>query len=174
VNHSSDLHLKRPTSPGKNGRSRRISAPPAAIRVARRFRAPPERVFHAWLEPELAGRWLFATAFEPMTDVEIDPRVGGSFRLAERRDNRRAEHAGRYVEIVPHRRLVFTLAMADRPHVVTRVTAEISPLEIGCELALTHENVPPDRAGETEARWTGVLYGLDETLNSLPRRTRAG
>ena len=151
-----------------------MAEPPAAIRVARRFRAPPERVFHAWLEPELAGRWLFATALEPMTDVEIDPRVGGSFRLAERRDNRRAEHAGRYVEIVPHRRLVFTLALADRPRVVTRVTAEISPLKNGCELALTHENVPPDRAGETEARWTGVLYGLGEMLGARPRGGRAG
>jgi len=162
--------MKRPMNPGKNGRSRPIAAPPAAIRVARRFSAPPERVFHAWLEPGLAGRWLFATASQPMTDVDIDPRVGGSFRFAERRDGGRAEHTGEYVEIVPHRRLVFTLAMADRPRVVTRVTAEISPLKTGCELALTHENVPPDRAGEIEARWTGVLYGLDETLNSLRGR----
>ena len=162
--------MKRPLSPGTNGRSRPIAAPPAAIRVARRFSAPPERVFHAWLEPELAGRWLFATASQPMTDVDIDPRVGGSFRFAERRDGGRTEHTGEYVEIVPHRRLVFTLARADRPRVVTRVTAEISPLKTGCELALTHENVPPDRAGETEARWTGVLYGLDETLNSLRGR----
>lgn len=146
---------------------------PATIRVARRFSAPPERVFHAWLEPGLAGRWLFATASQPMTDVDIDPRVGGSFRFGERRDGRRTEHTGEYVEIVPHRRLVFTLAMADRPHVVTRVTAEISPLKTGCELALTHENVPPDREGETEARWTGVLYGLDETLNSLRGRRRS-
>jgi uncharacterized protein YndB with AHSA1/START domain len=166
--------MKHPPSPGKNGRSRPTPASPAAIRVARRFRAPPERVFHAWLEPAVAGRWLFATASEPIADVDIDPRVGGSFRLAERRDGARVEHAGRYVEIVPHRRLVFTLAMADRPRVVTRVTAEISPRKTGCELALTHENVPPDRAGETEARWTGVLYGLDETLSSLPRRARAG
>jgi uncharacterized protein YndB with AHSA1/START domain len=176
VNHFSDPHgkMKRPTSPGKNGRSRPVPEPPAAIRVARRFSAPAERVFRAWLQPTVAGRWLFATALEPLTDVEIDPRVGGSFRFAERRDNGCAQHAGRYVELVPHRRLVFTLAMADRPHVVTRVTAEISPLKTGCELALTHENLPPDCASETEARWTGILYGLDETLNSRPRRARAG
>ncbi len=158
--------MKHPMSAGKNGRPRL----PAVIRVARRFSAPPDRVFHAWLEPGLAGRWLFATALEPITDVEIDPRTGGAFRFAERRDGGIVEHAGEYVEIVPHRRLVFTLAMADRPHVATRVTVEISPRRSGCELALTHENVPPDCAGETEARWTGVLYGLDETLSTLPRR----
>ena len=165
--------MKPLTGSRKNGRSRHVPAPPAAIRVARRFSVPPERVFHAWLEPALAGRWLFATASQPMTVLDIDPRVGGSFRFAERSDGARSEHTGEYVEIVPHRRLVFTLAMPDRPHVLTRVTAEISPLKNGCELALTHENVPPDRAGETEARWTGVLYGLDETLNSLQGRHRS-
>jgi uncharacterized protein YndB with AHSA1/START domain len=151
------------TGAARNGRSR-----PGAIRVARRFRAPPERVFRAWLEPDVAGRWLFATAAQPMADVDIDPRVGGAFRFAERGDGG-AAHAGRYVEIVPPRRLAFTLALADRPRVVTRVTAEINPLKRGCELALVHEDVPADRAGELEARWTGILYGLGETLDSLPR-----
>ena len=107
------------------------------------------------------------------TVLDIDPRVGGSFRFAERGNGVRSEHTGEYVEIVPHRRLVFTLAMADRPRVVTRVTAEISPLKNGCE-ALIHENVPPDRASETEARWTGILYGLDETLNSVRGHRGAG
>jgi uncharacterized protein YndB with AHSA1/START domain len=165
--------MKHPTSAGKNGQSRPITEAPDVIHLARRFRAPAERVFHAWLEPEVAGRWLFATAFQPMTDVHIDPRVGGSFRLADGQNGARTEHTGEYVEIVPHRRLVFTLAMPDRPRVVTRVTAEISPRKTGCELALTHENVPPDRADQTEARWTGVLYGLDETLKSLRRRRRS-
>jgi uncharacterized protein YndB with AHSA1/START domain len=165
--------MKRPTSAGKNGRSRSIAEPSDVIRLARRFSAPAERVFHAWLDPDVAGRWLFATALQP-SDVDIDPRVGGSFRFAEERDGGRTEHTGEYVEIVPHRRLVFTLAMADRPRVVTRVTAEISPLKKGCALALTHENVPPDCAGATEARWTGVLYGLDETLSALRERRSGG
>jgi uncharacterized protein YndB with AHSA1/START domain len=143
----------------------------AAVRVARRFRAPPERVFRAWLEPDLAGRWLFATASQPMTEVDIDPRVGGAFRFAAHRRDGTTEHAGRYVEIVPPRRLKFTLALGHRPRVVTRVTAEINPLERGCELALVHEDVPADRAGELEARWTGILYGLGEMLASRPGKS---
>jgi len=166
--------IKSPTAAGKNGRARPIGASPAAIRVARRFSAPAERVFDAWLDPGIAARWLFATAMEPMAEVDIDARVGGSFRLADGRDRTRTEHTGEYVEIVPPRRLVFTLALADRPQVLTRVTAEIRPRGAGCELALVHENLPADRADETEARWTGVLYGLDETLGTLPGRGRAG
>jgi uncharacterized protein YndB with AHSA1/START domain len=158
--------VSRLTAAAKHDRSR-----PAAIRVARRFRAPAERVFRAWLEPDVAGRWLFATASQPMTDVDIDARVGGAFRLAERPGGGHAAH-GRYVEIVPHRRLVFTLALPGRSG-VTRVTAEINPLKRGCELALVHERVPADRAGEVEGRWTGILYGLGETLDALPPLVRA-
>lgn len=136
-----------------------------AICLTRRFRAPPRRVFDAWLDPGLAGQWLFATALRPMTQVEIDARAGGRFRLAERRNGESHEHHGRYLEIVPHRRLVFTLREQRR---ATRVTVEITPRQRGCELRLSHENLPPDRARDTEARWTGILYGLGETLASRP------
>ena len=142
----------------------------AAVRVTRRFSEPPERVFNAWLDPEVAGQWLFATALRPMTDVEIDPRVGGSFRLAERWDGEIIEHAGEYVEIVPNRRLVFILCRADRPRATTRVTVAITPLKTGCELDLTHEQMPFDDANYVEGRWTGILYGLGVALDARSDR----
>ncbi len=166
--------MKQPTSYRRNGRSQTVAEQAAAIRVARRFSAPPERVFDAWLEPEVAGRWLFATASRPMTEVDIDPRVGGAFRFAAQRDDEIIEHRGEYIEIVPHRRLVFTLSTADRPRAITRVTVEITPRKTGCELALTHERMPADDATHAAGRWAGVLYGLDETLDSRPRRGRPG
>ena len=153
-------------SPGKNSRSRSIAQRPAAIRITRRFSAPPEHVFDAWLDPQVAGRWLFATASRPMTRVEIDARVEGSFCFAEQRDGEIIEYTGEYVEIVPHRRLVFTLSMEDHWHVTTRVMIEISALKTGCELKLIHEDVPSHYADYTEARWTGILYGLGVTLDS--------
>jgi uncharacterized protein YndB with AHSA1/START domain len=142
----------------------------AAIRVTRRFSAPSERVFDAWLDPEIAARWLFATASRQMARVEIDPRVEGSFCFVDRRAGEIIAHTGEYIEIVPHRRLVFTLSLENYPHVVTRVAVEIAPLRKGCELTLIHENVPPACADHTEARWTGILYGLGVTLGSDIRR----
>jgi uncharacterized protein YndB with AHSA1/START domain len=149
--------------------SRLAAASPTAIRVTRRFAAPPERVFRAWLDPAAAGTWLFATALQPATEVEIDARVGGSFRFACHGDGPSAAHTGRYLEIVPHRRLVFTLSTADRPAAVSRVTVEIAPRKRGCELTLVQERVPQDRAHQTEARWTGMLYGLGATRASARR-----
>jgi uncharacterized protein YndB with AHSA1/START domain len=145
-----------------------MGQPTARIRVTQRYSAPPERVFDAWLDPAMASAWLFATASHPMARVEIDARVGGSFRFVDRRDGAETEHTGKYLEIVPHRRLVFTLFMENSTRVATRVAAEIVPLETGCELRLVHENVPPGHAGHTEGRWTGMLYGLGTKLGSEP------
>ena len=147
-------------------RPRAKTARRAAIRVTRRFHAPPHRVFDAWLDPEVAGKWLFATASHPMARVEIDARVGGSFRFVDQRDGETTEHTGEYVEIVPHRRLAFSLSVEKRPHVITRVMVEIVPVKNGCALTLTHENLPPDYASRSEGRWTGILYGLGVTLDS--------
>jgi uncharacterized protein YndB with AHSA1/START domain len=145
-----------------------MGQPTAQIRVTQRYSASPERVFDAWLDPAMASAWLFATASNPMARVEIDARVGGSFRFVDRRDGAETEHTGKYLEIVPHRRLVFTLFMENSPRVVTRVAADIVPLETGCELRLVHENVPPGHASRTEGRWTGMLYGLGTRLGTEP------
>jgi uncharacterized protein YndB with AHSA1/START domain len=142
------------------------SSPHVDIRVTQRLSAPADRVFDAWLDPDIAGKWLFATAWRPLSRAEIDARKGGSFCLA---DGKGADYTGVYIEIARPRRLVFTLNLDNSPRVVTRVTAEIRPLKSGCELRLVHEGVPLVQAGPIENRWTGMLYGLGEMLESRGR-----
>ena len=139
----------------------------AAVRVSGKFRAAPERVFDAWLDPEIAGRWLFATASRPMTSVAIDARAGGVFRFVDRNDGGHIEHTGVYLEIIRPWRLAFSLSTNDGRQVMTRVVAEIVPSRArkgGCELMLVHEHVPGQFADRIEARWTGMLYGLGVML----------
>ena len=155
------------TLPLKTKRKRAEAQPRVAIRITRRYDLPPSRVFNAWLDAECAGRWLFATASQPMAHVEIDGRAGGSFCLVDRQAGKDIAYTGRYVEIIPHRELVFTLSMAPHSNVITRVTVAIAPRAKGCALSLLHENVPLDHANYVEGRWTGILYGLGVTLHSL-------
>jgi uncharacterized protein YndB with AHSA1/START domain len=136
----------------------------ASVRVTHRFTASAERVFDAWLDPQKAGKWLFATPSGQMVRVEIEARVGGAFCFTDRREGEDVEHIGEYLEIDRPRRLVFTFTVAKYSQESTRVTVDIVPQGAGCELTLTHEGVLPDYASRTEAGWTGILDRLAATL----------
>lgn len=133
------------------------------FRLTRRFSASPERVFDAWLDPEKAGRFLFATEDGEMVRVEIGPRVGGRYSIVDRRDGEDVEHTGGYLEIDRPRRLVFTLQVPKYSRTVDRVTVEISPAGSGSELTLTHM-VTPEWADQVEEGWTAILDGLTRLL----------
>lgn len=133
------------------------------FRMTRRFDASPERVFDAWLDPDKAGRFLFATPEGEMVRVEIDARVGGRYSILERRDGEDVEHIGEYLEIDRPRRLVFTLQVPLYSEEADRVTIEVAPAEGGSELTLIHE-VSPEWADQVEGGWTLILDGLGRVV----------
>ena len=133
------------------------------VTVERRLKAPPEQVFDAWLDPAQAGRWLFRTPDGALERCEIDARVGGRFRIDERRGSDVAEHFGEYVELARPRRLAFdfwTSFSEER----TRVTVAITPDGDGSLLTLTHEGVWADYEDRTRQGWTMILDGLAAAL----------
>ena len=140
----------------------------AAVRVTRRFSASAERVFDAWIDPEKARRWLFATPAGEIVRAETDPRVGGTFVFVDRRDGdagtEDVEHVGEYLEVDRPRRLVFTFAVPRYSKESTIVTVDIVSAGTGCELTLTHERVLPEWASKTEEGWATLLGRLAEDL----------
>lgn len=142
--------------------------------VSHRYIAPAQQVYAAWLDPDTAGRWLFATPAGRMTQVEIDARVGGRFRIVEERGGIDAVHRGEYVELLPPQRLAFRFFFAedDQANQATVVRIEISPLVIGgCMLTLTHERVPAQQAQQTRKGWTQVLTQLAAVLGGQSEAT---
>jgi uncharacterized protein YndB with AHSA1/START domain len=135
------------------------AAPAVTLQLKRRFTASAERVFDAWLDPERARKFLFATPTGQMVRVEIDARVGGAFCFV-RREGEDIEHTGEYLEIDRPRRLVFTFAVPKYSPVATKVIIDIVPQGAGCELTLTHEGVLPEWAKPTESGWTAILATL--------------
>lgn len=140
-------------------------ADPIIVTVERHIAAPPERVFDAWLDADSVGQWLFATPDGVMEKVEIDPRVGGKFLIAERRGEELAEHFGEYLEIDRPHRLVFSFA-AMRDSSYTRVEVTIAPEGDGSRVTLVHEMDPEwaDYEAQTRQGWTKILEGLAQTL----------
>jgi uncharacterized protein YndB with AHSA1/START domain len=134
-----------------------------SVAVERRLEASPERVFDAWLDPAEAGNWLFRTPGGTLERCEIDARVGGGFRIDERRGADVAEHHGEYVALERPRRIAFdfwTSFSQER----TRISIDIAADGDGSRLILTHEGVWDDYEDRTRQGWTMMLGGLARTL----------
>jgi uncharacterized protein YndB with AHSA1/START domain len=87
------------------------------LRMTRTFDAAPDRVFAAWTDPEQFGAWFGPVGMK--TEMcEIDAKVGGAWRLIgegnNRGDNMRPTVSGRFLEIEPPQRLVFTFAWHEK------------------------------------------------------------
>jgi len=137
------------------------------VRVIYALRQPAERVFNAWLTPEEAGKWLFATDTGQMLHAEIDARVGGTFRFVDHRNGEDVEHVGEYIVIERPHRIVFDFAVPRFNPLKTRVAVEIESQGTGCVLSLTHEGVPEEYADRTRTGWTKILNGLNASLSPL-------
>ncbi len=136
----------------------------ATVRVTHRFSASAERVFDAWLDPQRAGKWLFATPTGQMVRVEIDPRVGGKFKFTDRREGEDVDHVGEYLEIDRPRRLVFTFAVPKYSEEFTRVAIDIIAAGTGCELTLVQTGVLPEWAKPSESGWGRIFGELEKFL----------
>jgi uncharacterized protein YndB with AHSA1/START domain len=142
---------------------------PVHATVTGLFSVPPERVFDAFLDKRLIGRFMFGPEVreEEIVNLQNDPRVGGSFLYAVRRQGKIFEHTGEYVEIVRPRRLVFTWAVKQGPSGnPSRIVIDISPIIEGCELTLTHE-MPRGQEGFVEQgkqAWGKMIDKLTEIL----------
>ena len=133
------------------------------LEVSRHIAAPPERVFDAWLDPDNVGKWLFATPDGKSERVEIDARVGGRFRIDERRGDEVAEHFGTYVEIDRPRRLAFDFGTSFEA-TPTRITVTIEPDGDGSLVTIRHEGVWADWEEKTRQGWAMILASLDREL----------
>jgi uncharacterized protein YndB with AHSA1/START domain len=129
------------------------------LRVRHRFSASAERVYDAWLDPEKASKFFFATATGTIVRCEIDARVGGGFTLVDRRDGEDVAHTGTYLELDRPRRIVFSFSVEKYSKDVSRVTIDIAPLAQGCEVTITHD-IPAkhaDSAQRTSDGWARML-----------------
>ena len=138
---------------------------PLRLTLEREIAAPPETVFQCWTEGEHLRRWFAPTPDHETTFAEVDPRVGGDYRIGilDRQRGRTHVVAGTFRELVPAKRLVFSWAWeepADHPG-DTLVTVELEPTSAGTKLTLVHEQLTDeDMKASHEQGWAGCLAKL--------------
>jgi uncharacterized protein YndB with AHSA1/START domain len=138
------------------------------LTVIRTFDAPAQIVFDAWTKPELLKRWWAPKSFGvSLYECEQDLRVGGAYRFAFGRDPNAPEvFSGRYVEVDPPSRLVFTQIYQRMAHAgEAMVTADFEETRGRTRLAL-HQLFPSKEALEG-ALASGMERGMRVTLDQL-------
>src|ERR1700716_2382827 len=93
--------------------------------VTRTVNAPARLVFEAWTKAELFRRWWVPKSYGlTLLACEMDVRVGGQYRLVFRHEDSTMAFFGRYLEVTPHSRLVWTNEEGDGGEAITTVTFE--------------------------------------------------
>jgi uncharacterized protein YndB with AHSA1/START domain len=128
--------------------------------VTRTFDAPARLVFEAWTRPELFKQWWVPKSMGmTLHSCEMDVRVGGRYRLGF---GNGMDFFGRYLEVTPHSRLVWTNEEAGESGQVTTVTFEEKG---GQTLLVMHELYPSKEA--LDAAGTGAADAMVETFGQL-------
>jgi uncharacterized protein YndB with AHSA1/START domain len=131
--------------------------------VTRTFNGPARIVFEAWTKPELLKRWWAPKSTGvSLLSCEVDVRVGGRYRFEFGLEGSEPmAFFGRYIEVTPHSRLVWTNDEGD-DGAVTTVTFEE---KAGKTLLVMHELYPSKEA--LDGAIAGMEGGMPETFAQL-------
>ena len=146
-----------------------------AVRVSRRIRATPERLFRAWTDPnELRHWWRMEGEGWAFAFASIDLRIGGTYELAMTSpEGERHVAVGVYRDVRPPTRLAFTWDWQNPVHRVgdTLVTVELNDVGGGMtEVVIKHERFgDPARAASHERGWRQLLRLLDNSYRESSR-----
>ena len=132
--------------------------------VTRTFNGPARIVFEAWTRPELFKQWWVPRSMGMfLRSCEMDVRVGGGYRLVFGHDaSNPVEFFGRYLEVTPYSRLVWTNEEGGEGGPVTTVTFE----EKGGKTLLVLRELYPSKEA-LDAAGTGAADAMSETFGQL-------
>jgi len=114
------------------------------VRFHRVLRAPPERIYRAFLDADAMVKWLPPNGFTGKVH-HLDARVGGTYKISFTNFSTGASHSfgGTYLELVPHERIRHTDGFDD-PNLPgeMQVTISLKGVSCGTELDIVQEGIP--------------------------------
>jgi uncharacterized protein YndB with AHSA1/START domain len=138
---------------------------PNTIRLHRVLRAPPERVYRAFLDPDAMAKWLPPNGFTGRVQ-RAEAKVGGEHRMSFTNFTTGKSHSfgGKYLELAPNERLRYTDRFDD-PNLPgeMQVTVTLKRVFCGTELTVLQEGVPELIPAEA------CYLGWQESLQQLAK-----
>lgn len=121
----------------------------------------PERAYAAWVEPERLAQWFRPHPNAHCEVLKLEPRPGGRWEVAVEAHDGAYRVGGTYVELLPHRRLVFSWRwIAGGPTGFddeTTVHVDFVATQKGTRINVVHERLPPPLAGMHREGWERAL-----------------
>jgi len=121
-----------------------MSSPTGTVRLHRVLRAPAERVYRAFLDPDAMAKWMPPHGFTGKVH-DMDPRAGGGYRMAFTNFSTGKSHSfgGKYVELTPPTQIRYT-DQFDDPNLPgeMHVTVSLHPAACGIELTIVQAGIP--------------------------------
>ncbi|HKW00126.1 MAG TPA: SRPBCC domain-containing protein [Vicinamibacterales bacterium] len=134
--------------------------------VRRTIRASPERLFDAWTQPAHLLKWWGPAGVECL-DAQVDARVGGRYRIANRLpDGRVLWIAGEFERVEPPSLLVYTWRVEPQ-ETAERVTVRFESRDNATDVVVVHERIADAATRDMHDRgWRECLEGLEAFMSA--------
>lgn len=146
---------------------RKTRATTGTVRLSRVFKAPRERVFNAFLDPDAFAKWIPPNGYTAHV-YKFEPKVGGAYRMSFSSLDKKDTHffGGKFLEIKPSERLRYTDTFeTDDPEMKgeLKVTITFKDVPGGTQVNIVQEGLP--KAIPLE----GAMLGWGQSLENLAR-----
>ena len=136
-----------------------------SITIKRNVHAPIEKVFDAWLDPQMLSKFIIPMKGMPEPQVENDPRVGGKFTIIMQAGDKSLPHSGEYMKIDRPNSLIFSW-VSDHSIEGSRVSLDFMALDQHTtEVTLTQVKFFDEPAmRDHKGGWNHILETLDKSM----------
>lgn len=142
----------------------------SALKAEIEIKTTPDKVYAAWTKPELLPKWFGPRVGGSLQIDLFDCFVGGRYDITMVfADGDRVQFVGKYQELVPPKRIVFTWQWTDGATLSneTLVTVDLAPSEVGTHLTLIHERFASAKARDDHHEgWEPLLSRLASILTT--------
>lgn len=151
---------------GKENETKAERSSERELTVTRIFNGPVRLVYKAWTTPELFSRWWTPKSFGiTILSREMDIRTGGSYKLVMKHPAvpQPMSFFGRYLEVIPGKRVVWTNEENGEAGQVTTVIFE----DLGDKTRVIMRDLYPSKEALDEAIASGATSGTNESFAQL-------
>lgn len=136
-----------------------------ALTCERFIPAPADKLFDAWLDPEMLSKIMRPAPTVSVSEASADARVGGRFRVVMTANGKDMPHEGTFKTIDRPNRLAFTWESHASTEPDSTVTIDFVKEDGGTLVTLTHVRFPSEKERDDHQKgWTLILQALEEAV----------